>query len=325
MASSSLVDQFIELFDGNRHAVGTEEGGSVKVTMGDDEWHGRMSNHLHKGGDHALGVYPLVARMGASGSPTEWEVKWGCVDFDEGEAQSWQHAVRLQALLDKFDVTAWIERSRSKGYHVWVFMNTWTPAWVVRRALLVATAAVGAPTKEINPKTEWFADPETLGNYVRLPYPGWLDGSDLMPTHRCVLDVTPQRDAVWDAEDFVASALENRTDPADMMLLASKWQPPTPVVQRDVQDITDDQLTDAISRVGKRTIHLLLDGPIEGRDRSSTLFWVGQQLVRDGKHSYDECVALLKHADLRWGQKYVGRPDAERRYTDIINKAWSEL
>ncbi len=311
-----IQDGFYELFDGNRLAIGTEDGGCVRLSDARYDWVNHVYMHLTDGDEHAVGVYPLVCR-----NQENWWVKWGCVDFDEGEEVSFAHAQRVLALLKKFDITAWVERSRSKGSHVWVFCSEWVPAWVMRRSLLVVTSAVGAPIKEINPKSEGFDNPKTLGNYVRLPYPGWLDPLNVVsPTRRVVLD---KGGIEMMLEEFVHAAMASRCRPEQLERLASIWVPPKPIVHREVTDIpTDEGLEDAISRCLPTSIGILMDGPHEGRDRSSTLYWLGSILVRDRQHTYDECIALVRYADERWGHKYEGRADAERRYQDIIDKAW---
>jgi len=314
----SQLDDFIELFDGNRTAVGTENGGSLKVYG--EPWATYIESHLAWGGSHAIGVYPLLSVFADDGLPIEWLVKWGCVDFDEGEEESWAHACNVRNILAQFNVTAWVERSRSKGYHVWVFASEWEPAWMVRRGLLMACQLVGAPTKEINPKSEGFPDPDTLGNYVRLPYPGPLS-SQVDSTRRVVVD---SEGNAWSLDEFLALAMADRGLDG-LRDLADAWSPPKPRVERNTVELDEGELADAISRVGIRTKHVLMDGPGDsGRDRSGTLFWLAQLLVRDGNHTYDECVALLAWCDERTMQKYTGRHDAEDQYAKCVDKAWEE-
>lgn len=345
-----FIEQFIELFDGNRTAVGTEDGGCLRLSQV-DMWPATISNHhLTLGGSLSIGVYPLVFTPStypeAGVSEGEWLVKWGCVDLDDDIEQAWAQALNVVGILREFGVTAWLEPSRSKGLHVWVFASEWMPAWIMRRALLMACTLVDAPIKEINPKSEGFDNPATLGNYVRLAYPGAL--GSMAPARPCVAcghdEPTPggHRPSVRDllgelrrtvvddsgrpycASCFVRIALANRCSQHQLMPLAEGWNPPAVRTQHQVNDISAEGLEDAIARVHRRTIHILMDGPNEHRDRSATLFWLGQMLVRDGLHTYDEIIALLMYADRKWG-KFHDRPDFERRITDIVDKAWSEL
>ena len=144
-----MSDTFITLFQGNPAVIGTEEGGcdrSPHKTTADHMawWVTQMQQHLD-GGPQA-GVYPMVQTSDG------FVVHWGCIDVDEGEEASLIHASNIVTVLRKFGVTGWIERSRSKGYHVWVFAQDWVPAQLMRHALLAAAQIAQAPTREINPK-----------------------------------------------------------------------------------------------------------------------------------------------------------------------------
>jgi hypothetical protein len=110
----------------------------------------------------SAGIYPMYMD----------QVKWGCSDIDNG---SWEDAHNLFLILERMELNPVIELSRSKGYHVWVFCQSWVPAWVMRRAFLFAHHVTTQldmrpiPPTEVNPKAEWL-EPGQLGNFVRLPY-----------------------------------------------------------------------------------------------------------------------------------------------------------
>jgi hypothetical protein len=72
-------------------------------------------------------------------------------------------------VLRQVGVASHVERSRSKGYHLWVFFTEEMPAFDVRTGLMAACNVVGAPTKEVNPKQVELSD-RGWGNGVRLPY-----------------------------------------------------------------------------------------------------------------------------------------------------------
>lgn len=329
--SNGLLDDFIALFDGRREAVGTEQGGCLRVA---DDFRGgtfesMVADHLTEGGECAIGVYPLVCR-----DEKHWVVHWGCVDFDEGEEASWVHARNLQKVLAKVGVTGWIERSRSKGYHVWVFAERgeWVPAATVRRGLLVACQIAGAPTKEINPKAEGHEDPSFLGNYVRLPYPGWLgmaSREQLEMDRRVVVDPDHKR-VKYGLESSVKHGLEwfvldahFRAGLSGLVKLAAHWKPPVRRSDIPERDGELPELDDGIvRRMGGLAYTIWKDGVLEGHDRSGTIYKLGLQLYEDGNHTFDECVAILKDADERVIGKYVGRRDADSRYEQIMEKVW---
>lgn len=313
MTIDEQISAFCELFDGRQDHIGTEEGGSRPTDAV-----AAMRDHL-LGTQSPIGIYPLV-----HSHATGWVVKWGCVDFDEGEETSLEEARRLIVVLDHVGVTGWLERSRSKGYHVWVFLGEWVEAWVVRRGLLAACTIAKVSLKEINPKSEGFEATAQLGNYVRLPYPGAL--SEYPPNvwdavHRRVVLDADYPDVPFELRNFLEAATHN-AGIGRLRELAAKYQPPKTVSNREVVDIDEGELEDAIKRVTVRQRHILMDGPKEGRDRSSTLYWLAQMLVEEGMHTYDECVALVRWADERWGQKFVDRHDADLRYREMVDKAW---
>lgn len=318
----NLVEQFTSLFEGNRSAVGTEHGGCQRLLEG--RWAHALRTHLTSGGQDTIGVYPLVYTNPVTGVPNRdgygWEVHWGCVDFDEGEEASWAHARNLVKILSKFSVTGWIERSRSKGFHVWVFevAGKWVPAATVRRGLLVACDLVDAPTREINPKAEGYDDPSTLGNYVRLPYPGWL-GENFSVDKR-VMVVGADADTLL-LEDFLKGA-HAHAGLDGLQTLASHWQPPTRAVELPDGDYEiPEDLEPAIARIRPWTRRIWEDGPLPNSDRSGTLFRLAAKLYEDGQHTFPEIVGLVTAADHQWG-KFWTRHDSEKRIVEIVEKVW---
>lgn len=124
--------------------------------------------HLY--GDQEIGTYPVLDNCTA---------RWGCIDIDD---DNYDKALEVQQVWDFFHVPSWIERSRSKGFHVWTFCEQWTPAAVLREAgLYVAYLAKLPRNIEVNPKQASVLDlPKPkgapawirhgIGNTVRLPY-----------------------------------------------------------------------------------------------------------------------------------------------------------
>lgn len=95
------------------------------------------------------------------------------------------------------------------------------------------------------------------------------------------------------------------------------------MVRREVKEIDDSAVAAALGRCRGLTSLFIDEGPRD-RGRSEWLFILGHQLWKDGMHTFDECVALLQHADARHGEKFTNRRDAERRYAEIIEKAMAE-
>lgn len=306
---SELVVKFAELFLGRLDAFGTEEGGCLRPT--DTLWVSyldRIRSHLTDG--PPMGVYPMD-RIG-----DDWRVNWGCVDFDEGEETAWTEARNLSAVLGELGISHWVERSRSKGYHVWVFATGPTRASRFRRTLLGATQIAQASTKEINPKQEQMVEGQ-LGNYVRLPYPNTFGSGD---TDRRVV-VDPHGNPYL-FETFVEQAHATRNAPALFEQYQTLWKPPKKNHLPQRVTVNADELGELpdIHGMSKRTHHAFAYGPFEDSDRSSFLFRLGLYLVEDG-FTPDQALALLVNADERWG-KFMARGDVHE-IEKIVTKVFS--
>jgi hypothetical protein len=310
-----LVVRFARLFEGRTDAYGAEEGMAERANGVD--YIDRVNEHLN--GDRPMGVYPLMYV-----EPDGWVVNWGCVDFDEGDAPSWIHACNLQTVLEQLGVKGWIERSRSKGYHVWVFSSDLVPAHVMRRALLGATQIARAPVKEINPKTEGFwlprvsqdsalqPDVSRLGNYVRLPYPKGY-------SNRRVMCRQPSSVTTVGLHEFVDEAHASRTTRLHLSSLAPLYKEPErpkPRVQPR-QTSVDGPVTSKISGL---SFVVFRDGPLDGMDRSSALWRLANLLYTDGL-TQDEAIELMLDADERWG-KYHARNDQKELYK-MVDRIWA--
>jgi hypothetical protein len=296
------LDRFLWLFEGNPDVIGSDHGrghekpGPLPIS-GQEDWLDALRHHL--AGDHGIGVYPY------------WRdhVRWGCIDFDIGDEASWGHAVDVATLLHEVGITAWPERSRSKGYHVWIFSPEWQPAALMRRALLASCQIVNAPSDEINPKSERL-EPGQIGNYVRLPYKGgstqrYLEAQVVVDFENrpLTLDNFLERcepDATWDRLDYLAEA----------------WEDPIPVHvarfvdNRPTMNVGPESRSDRIRRAG----------PQAGRDRSSWLHLLAMVMGEEG-HTYDEILEAVRLADQEHTHKYTDRHDAERRYADLARRA----
>lgn len=293
VVSHDIILKFAHLFHGRLDAYGTETGGCERASL--PTWEGYIDRvYAHLNGNTPLGVYPMVPDTGSH------VVRWGCVDFDEGVEVSFVHAMNLKNTLAVLGVTAFVERSRSKGYHVWVFVDGHVPAITMRRALLGATQIAQAPLKEINPKSEFLVDGK-IGNYVRLPYPKGCGD------RRVVVDDNDNRMRM---SDFVAAASSSLTSPQLLAELTSLWDPPVkaapPKPHTHIRQATfpDSPVVTRISGLARTIIN---EGPLEGSDRSGTLWRLANILFSDGLDR-DEAASMLYLADEAWG-KYAARGD----------------
>lgn len=301
------VELFAALFEGNRHRYGTEQGGSIEL---DADWDDIAELHL-KGKIDPIGVYPI--------DPETGECKWGCIDFDEGEEISLIHAKNVATMLDLEGVTAWTERSRSKGYHVWVFAKEWMPAEVMRYALLYACDFMGAPMKEINPKQTVLNDGE-VGNYVRLPYPAAF-GQETEYVRRQMVNGVG---ALIALANFTRSAWENRTPVETLAKLANRWVPPPRPRLRAIaplEIVEEEPDADLLLLLPREAQRLFLDGS-RFEDRSAALCYLAGLIVRRNPNiGEDDTRQLLAYADARWG-KYSDRTDRDVRLDEIVQRAY---
>lgn len=313
--SDSPDIKFARLFEGRTDAYGAEEG-RAELAYG-VVYEDRIREHLT--GQRPMGVYPL--RYTDSDG---WIVNWGCVDFDEGEEASWVYANNLNQVLTHLGVQSWIERSRSKGYHVWVFSSETVPAHVMRRGLLGATQIAKAPTKEINPKAEGFWMPRTseaqplepdttkIGNYVRLPYPCGYGDRRVM--------CTPITGDTISFEDFVDNAWEHRTNRSALAALVPLYRAPEKPKPKIVH-VSSGNTGPALSRLGGLSYTIFQNGPLEGMDRSGTLWKLANHMYKDGL-TCEEARELLYDADDRWG-KYIAR-GTEEELEKILSRLWED-
>lgn len=152
-----------------------------------DEWWEQWDDHWL--GNTDIGVYPRL---------DNGTCRWGCVDIDSGD---FSEALEVQAGLRAAGIASWIEASKSKGYHVWVFCDGWVHAGYMRPLLVEVAHAAGLPEKtEINPK-QVEATKKGVGNCVRLPYGAW---SRAHPG-RCCMVLSPNGEyRPFSLEDFLA-------------------------------------------------------------------------------------------------------------------------
>ena len=152
---------FKGLFMGLRSVYGTYDPKTGKVRQVKEPVTDDVIR-AHLTGKQSYGAYLLVGnRTGAL-----------AVDFDENELCL---PISFVAGAKRYAVSAYIERSKSKGYHVWIFFEKGgVPA---RKARLVAhkiLADMGRPRTEVFPKQDALANGVLYGNFIHAPLFGAL-------------------------------------------------------------------------------------------------------------------------------------------------------
>lgn len=299
MDDVTMVNQFAELFAGRQDAHGSDHGSAVwRAPVYGDYWR-------HLNGIEGIGIYPV---RHIDGDPM---VKWGCCDIDTGD---WSEAYLLAVALTGMGLVPHVERSRSKGWHIWVFSDKWVNAWEMRRCLKVAYAAIDLPAKEANPKSENLR-PDQLGNYVRLPYKssaimrverqtmmkGWSKNSDGSPML---------------LQDFLSlSAPQLYSNSDTIRRWAEKWYEP----QRRTVDVHYEATADAVAlanRLPTTWKQTWLTGEV--RDRSATFVAMAYDLAKRGWRPQD-VFDILWHCP--WN-KYRDRNNGEVYVQDIVERAF---
>jgi len=261
-------------------------------------------------------VYPLVvAEKPPEGQETAvrgYEAYWGCVDWDMGD-EALIHAHNVQETLRQLKVASWIERSRSKGYHLWVFYTLPVPARSVREGLIAVCNIVDAPITEVNPKQIELTG-KGWGNGMRLPYP-----KDAPEGRNTILGPFEPFTTGYEnltVDEFVEQALRARATPEEWQPVHALYQPPPSLAPRQTYATRDSGqlvgLAGAIRRNGPRTTSEKPHG-----DRSSTLFSLACAMVTQGYPKGDIEVELSE-ADREWGGKFDKRPDGKQRLCKMV-------
>lgn len=299
MTEAEIVSAFVSLFRGRGDCYGSEEGGCVRERLTTNVF----TKHLTTG--PSIGVYPAV--------PTDSEAicVWGCSDIDVEDLGA---AKLLKRTLESAGVHAWIERSRSKGYHVWVFADGVVPAEDMRRMLLVAHQVADYPAREVNPKQS-DVSASKVGNYVRLPYPcGMLEN----PQRRTMLD---DNDQPMPLLEFLVSVSTRRTPIDTIRRIAGMYVPPkkTHVV---VDWGTDETLDDALRRTNPLARIIWRDGPLPSQDRSQALMRLAYVCQESGI-TPSMCHVIVLDADRRWGKFHQRGEAGLKEIGKIVERAYS--
>jgi len=299
MKDSELLE-FARLFQGRGDVYGSNDGGCVKSPVSIEV----LRNHFTT---EPIGIYPLMA---------PGMVAWGCVDFDTTDARD--HAKSLHDALATAGIVSWIERSRSKGYHVWVFVAGIVPANAMRNMLMVASQVANTPTTEVNPKQTVY-NLNGYGNYVRLPYAnlGDYETSKQRILSRGTMDV---EDTVVSLGDFMSTALYSRNPLSDIYRIAEMYVAPVVHATTNVVDY-DATLSEAMGVLSPLGKVIWRDGPLPGKDRSSTLAKLGHESVRSGCNA-SQTKVVLTTADKRWG-KYHMRANGDIEIDKLVGRVHS--
>lgn len=176
--SQQTVKAFATLFRGRTDAWGAlpPKCNHKPVTLAHYE--------RHLKGEVSLGIYPLL---------DDGTCSWVTADLDQPGTAPWHKgpddavpALRLMEALGYYGANQglFLERTKGKGWRVWLFLSAPVPAEHVRRLFHAALGRAGLPSSvEIFPKQNFVSQPTPdnpfpVGNYVHLPYFGGRPSGD---------------------------------------------------------------------------------------------------------------------------------------------------
>ncbi len=130
-------------------------------------------------------------------------------DFDTDDAWA---PIQFEAAARQYGVASYIERSKAKGFHVWIFFTgDGVPAWKARRVVGRILTEIEKPTVEVFPKHDAVREGVAFGNFINAPLFGRL-----VPLQRTVFvhagdPTTPHRNQ-WDVLEQVVRIEEQLLD-----------------------------------------------------------------------------------------------------------------
>ncbi len=158
---SDKIMLFSTLFHGNKTAYGKYEPESEKYRQVKESVEENVI-YSHLKGICPYGLYPLEENI----------TYVGVVDLDTPDPEK---PVMFYNRARHYELPAYIERSKSKGWHVWMFFNDeGVKAWKVRVIMQMLLDEIESPKAEIFPKQDAVDVTSGYGNFINAPLFGKL-------------------------------------------------------------------------------------------------------------------------------------------------------
>jgi len=200
--NAETIRRYATIFRGRTDCWGALHGECIREKLTLDHYRNQLA------GKNSLGIYPLR---------TDDTCYWASTDFDDGNVEAARQL--MDALYDLgINTGVWLEKSKSKGWHVWLFLDAPAQAKDVRLLLRAALKkATLPPTVEVFPKQDSLGEtPDRIGSYIHLPYYG--NGNDGRRQFCDVQTLNP-----IPLETFIA---EHTAFPTDLLPLVLDRLPP---------------------------------------------------------------------------------------------------
>jgi hypothetical protein len=171
---AKATEKFLRLFSASPNACtfGTPQPtlpGQKKRFKYATEWRGFHPGDVraHLAGERSIAAIPLLPNN------TCW---WAAIDLDAG--RDFQDAVVAEQRLRIADVSLqlYVFRSKSGGFHLFVFFSKLRSAAQVRCLLKAVASELGFPAAEIFPKQDQLDHATQCGNGINLPFFGGAAG-----------------------------------------------------------------------------------------------------------------------------------------------------
>jgi TOTE conflict system, Archaeo-Eukaryotic Primase domain len=158
------IQLYESLFQGLRNVYGTYDPktGKYRQEKRHVNWH-TIYHHLK--GDQPYGFYPLMKDR----------TRVAVADFDDGDPDPSVKAIQFVTSAERYNIPAYMERSKSKGYHVWVFFPE--KGIIARKARIVMRLIledIEMPKTEVFPKQDAIDPSQFYGNFINAPLFGRL-------------------------------------------------------------------------------------------------------------------------------------------------------
>jgi len=160
-STNDKIALFRQFFSGLTHVYGTYEPATgrshqVKAPVTD------LVIYRHLKGEQPYGVYLLVKDRTAAVA----------VDFDDPDPAG---PLQFLGAAKHYGIPAYIERSKAKGYHAWIFFEQpEVPAAKARLVVRHILKEIGRPDSEIFPKQDSLNANASFGNFINAPLFGAL-------------------------------------------------------------------------------------------------------------------------------------------------------
>lgn len=150
------LNKFIELFTGRKDCYGLQS-----FCMKEDLKSEYYKEHIE--GKRRIGIYPLSNGDGTG--PGGW-AQWIAADIDDVN-DKFGKAIKIKQALEMIGLESYIERSKSKGYHVFTFFNKQVEAYKLRLVLMMILERLEIKC-ELFPKQDETNEGD-YGNFINMP------------------------------------------------------------------------------------------------------------------------------------------------------------